>query len=172
MADRKSIGMRSGSITTDKEELPLAKAAERMLEECRMVLPGIQALFGFQLIAVFNNGFQEQLDHEGRVFHLVALLLVAIAAGLTMAPAAYHRIVMPRAISPWLLRLSTRFLVWSMLPLALGICMDIHLIAYIILEDELAYVIPIALFVGLVLLWFLLPHASRKSIEREEREAA
>jgi len=38
----------------EKEELPLRLAAEYLIEECRMVLPGIQALFGFQLIAVFN----------------------------------------------------------------------------------------------------------------------
>jgi hypothetical protein len=36
------------------EELTLTDAAGRLLDECRMVLPGIQALFGFQLIAVFN----------------------------------------------------------------------------------------------------------------------
>jgi hypothetical protein len=45
------------------EHLPLSKAAQLLLEECRMVLPGIQALFGFQLIAVFNARFAERLDH-------------------------------------------------------------------------------------------------------------
>jgi hypothetical protein len=30
-----------------KEELPLAEAVTYLLEECRMVLPGLQALFGF-----------------------------------------------------------------------------------------------------------------------------
>jgi len=39
------------------EDLPLSKAAQLLLEECRMVLPGIQALFGFQLIVVFNSRF-------------------------------------------------------------------------------------------------------------------
>jgi len=33
------------------------KTISHLLEECRMVLPGIQALFGFQLIAVFNQPF-------------------------------------------------------------------------------------------------------------------
>jgi hypothetical protein len=44
----------------ESEELPLSKAAEYVLDECRMVLPGIQALFGFQLIAVFSPGFREE----------------------------------------------------------------------------------------------------------------
>jgi hypothetical protein len=44
------------------ERLPLEKAALLLLEECRMVLPGIQALFGFQLIAVLNPLFVQRLD--------------------------------------------------------------------------------------------------------------
>ena len=46
----------------EREELSLSKAAEYLLEECRMVLPGIQALFGFQLVAVFNQSFGEKLS--------------------------------------------------------------------------------------------------------------
>lgn len=37
-----------------KEKLPLSKAAEQLLEECRMVLPGIQALFGFHAASSFG----------------------------------------------------------------------------------------------------------------------
>jgi hypothetical protein len=33
---------------------PLDQEANHILEESRMVLPGIQALFGFQLIAIYN----------------------------------------------------------------------------------------------------------------------
>ena len=43
------------------ETLPLSKAAEHLLGECRMVLPGIQALLGFQLISFFSPGFDRKL---------------------------------------------------------------------------------------------------------------
>ena len=62
-----------------KEELPLPEAITHLLEECRMVLPGIQALFGFQLIAVFNSTFVEKLTSSERYFHLAAISLVATA---------------------------------------------------------------------------------------------
>jgi Family of unknown function (DUF6328) len=39
------------------KELPLDKAATLVLHESRMVLPGIQALFGFLLIVVFSDTF-------------------------------------------------------------------------------------------------------------------
>jgi hypothetical protein len=35
----------------------LEEETRTVIEEARMVLPGIQAVFGFQLIAVFNSGF-------------------------------------------------------------------------------------------------------------------
>ncbi|TLG71825.1 hypothetical protein [Methylocystis sp. B8] len=50
MDDRKEIFSHDSGKQTQK----LARGA---IEEARMVLPGIQALFGFQLIAVFNNRF-------------------------------------------------------------------------------------------------------------------
>jgi uncharacterized protein DUF6328 len=56
-----------------------------------MVLPGIQALFGFQLIVVFNARFHDFTALE-QVLHLIALLLDAVAIVLIMTPAAYHRI--------------------------------------------------------------------------------
>src|SRR6266481_2681346 len=55
------------------EKLPLSKAAEYLLDECRMVLPGIQALFGFQLIAVFNARFEEKLSFSELRLHLLAI---------------------------------------------------------------------------------------------------
>jgi hypothetical protein len=66
------------------------KMAQQAVEEARMVLPGMQALFGFQLIAVFNNRFG-QLSFADQVVHFCAVLLVAVAIGLIMTPAAYHR---------------------------------------------------------------------------------
>lgn len=60
-----------------KEDISLDAAAGHLLEECRMVLPGIQALFGFQLIAVFNQGFAEKLPQATQMVHLAATILSA-----------------------------------------------------------------------------------------------
>ena len=50
------------SESESKEEpLSLDSVARLLLKECRMVLPGIRALFGFQLIEVFNEGFSDKL---------------------------------------------------------------------------------------------------------------
>lgn len=49
-----------------RETLPLPTAAEYLLDECRMVLPGIQALFGFQLISFFSPGFENKFRRRSR----------------------------------------------------------------------------------------------------------
>ena len=79
----------SGTSSVPQEE-STSQVTSHLLEECRMVLPGIQALFGFQLIAVFNGKFWE-LPEGHRLLHLLAIDSVATSVALVMTPAAYHR---------------------------------------------------------------------------------
>ncbi len=140
------------------ETLDLAKATEQLLQECRMVLPGIQALFGFQLVAVFNTRFAEALTEGEQALHLAALVLVAVSAGLVMAPAAYHRQTTPREVTASFLRLATGLLTAALLPLAVGICLDVYLIARIVLgRADVSLVLALGLLAVLVGLWFVLP---------------
>ena len=64
------------------EKLELEDALTHLLEECRMVLPGVQALFGFQLIAVFSDGFFLRLAYPEQCLHLFALASVATWAAV------------------------------------------------------------------------------------------
>lgn len=156
----------------EREELPLSKAAEYLLEECRMVLPGIQALFGFQLIAVFNTGFDTKLTHFEQELHLLAIGFMALAIALIMTPAAYHRLVHATEVTDGFLRRSGVLLLSSMFPLAAGISIDFYLIARIILaRRETALVLAALLFAVLCSAWFLLPraHASRARAARTRR---
>ncbi len=147
--------------TEKREELPLSKAVEYLLEECRMVLPGIQALFGFQLIAVFNMGFDAKLSPSDRHLHLLAIALVAIAVAIIMTPAALHRQRGPYYVSDTFVRVSNRLLLWSMAPLALGITVDFYLICKIIVGGAMVVVLAAALFLLFIGLWFVLPRARR-----------
>ena len=62
------------------------KIGREAIEEARMVLlPGIQALFGFQLIAVFIERFKELTEDE-QLIHFSATVLVTIAIVLIMTP--------------------------------------------------------------------------------------
>jgi hypothetical protein len=148
--------------TGRKEEVKLVTAASQLLEECRMVLPGIQALFGFQLIAVFNQGFDEKLSTVDQKLHFLALFLVALSAALVMAPAAIHRQSQQREVSERFIWLSSRLLLASMWPLALGLSLDVYLIALIVFEAPLiGCAFAAILLVVLLALWMLLPRRER-----------
>src|SRR4029078_11508967 len=95
----------------------LSDSVTHMLEECRMVFPGIRAVFGFQLVAVFNATFWTKLDRIEQVIHYLALGLAACSVSLVMTPASYQRQADPTRVSKRFLALSTRLLFWSMYPL-------------------------------------------------------
>ncbi len=135
-------------------------------QEARMVLPGIQALFGFQLIAVFNPGFKTSLDHTEQVIHLSALIFVVISAVLVMAPAAYHRQA-EHKISKHFVELSSRFLAGAMAPLALGTCLDVYLVSRVILDSaNLSLAVTLAIFSLYAWTWFIWPKLSARKIEQ------
>jgi len=157
-----------------KEELSLSMAAQQLLEEARTVVPGIQALFGFQLVAVFSATFDAKLTPGEQRLHLLALGLAAIAIALIMTPAAYHRQTGPRKVTQTFIRLSTRLLLACMLPLAVSICIDFYLVGRIIGgPGGITYLAAFLLAVFLAL-WFVLPRlrAPRHPDESEENPAA
>ena len=145
----------------DQEELPLSRAAQYLLEECRMVLPGLQALFGFQLIVVFSPGFSEKLNRTEHLIHFFAMTLVAIAVALIMTPAALHRAVGSRLVTARLVALSATLLYWSMPCLALAICLDFYLIARVIFGGWWVVFIAVALGAVFATLWFVVPRFHR-----------
>ena len=119
-------------MKNNKEELSLDSATRHILEECRMVLPGIQALFGFQLIAVFNQGFNEKLSTAQQQLHFISIILTVCAVALVMTPAALHRQIDPLAVIRWFIDSSTMLLLLSMFPLGLSISLELYIIAQII----------------------------------------
>ena len=149
------------------EELPLADAATRLLDECRMVLPGIQALFGFQLIAVFNPTFVQRLTERQQQLHYVATGLVILAVGLIMTPAAYHRQTTPYLVSERFIRTSSRLLLCSMVLLAPALSVEFYLVGTLIVGQGPATMVTGSVFALTVGLWFALPRfASRRHGQR------
>jgi uncharacterized membrane protein YdcZ (DUF606 family) len=141
----------------DADESP-KDALSQTLDEARMVLPGVQALFGFQLIAVFSDGFGRLLSQAEQSLHLAAIALVTIAIALVMTPAAYHRQVDPRRATPALIRLASGFVSGGMLPLAAAISIDLDLVSRVITESVwIAAAIGGAAFVLFLALWFAFP---------------
>jgi hypothetical protein len=123
-----------------------------------MVLPGIQALFGFQLIAVFNTPFKQLLSWHEQLAHLAALGLVGVAVGMLMAPAAFHRLSEPTEGTRSFLRLASILLAIGMGFLLAGTSIDAWLIARVICSSTTwASVFSGTLSTILLSLWYIGP---------------
>jgi hypothetical protein len=135
---------------------------EPMLDEARMVLPGIQALFGFQLIAVINSGFDKLTDGQ-RMSHFAALMATLIAIALIMTPAAYHRIAEGWQASSYFMRISSLLIAMAMIVLMVALIIEIVLIADIIFASAVVdWVLGFLLLGMLGGLWFVWPLAAKK----------
>jgi hypothetical protein len=136
------------------------KIAQATIEEARMVLPGIQALFGFQLVAAFNQRFAD-LSVPHQYLHYVALILTAASAALVMTPAAYHRIAEPYTNSDRFVVLASRLVAGAMIPLMLAIAGDVYLLGVMITGSvALSFAVGLALLALLTSLWFVFPFAA------------
>ena len=110
-----------------KESVSLTDKIKQTLTESRVVLPGTQALLGFQLITFLTQSF-EKLPYQLRIAHSVALTFTGIIAILLMTPPAYHRIAEAGEASAHFHRLASRFLVAAMVFLALGLAVDFYVV--------------------------------------------
>jgi len=96
---------------------------KNLLVECRMVLPGVQALLGFQFTTFFMAGF-EKVPRSSQLIHLAGLAATAIATVLIITPAAYHRIAEAGEDTEHFYRVGANFLLSSIIFLGIGLAGD------------------------------------------------
>jgi len=143
---------------------------EQILEEGRMVLPGIQALFGFQLIAVFNQRFEEALPERWRLLHLAAVVLTALDVGLVMAPAAYHRQAEPNRASRYFTGYASALITLAMLPLLLSLAVEVTVVTFVVTKHTAAStIVGVALALFLMWLWYAFPAYRKRHRARASR---
>jgi len=141
-----------------------------MLTEARVLLPGAQALLGFQLSILLTEGFA-RLPQSSKIVHSAALLSIALAVILLMAPAAFHRITFHGASTERMHRLGSGLLLTAAVPLALGIVLEMY-VAVTKALDTPALGVAAALVAAGVLtgLWLLAPLLIRARVRHAGAE--
>jgi hypothetical protein len=140
-----------------------------LIEEARVILPGLQALFGFQTIAVFNDRFEGLADYA-KVCHLLGLAMVIISVAMTMTPATYYRACGGNA-STAMARISSFMIRGAMAPLAVGLGLDMFTVIDVatgLLSVSIGA--GAATFVLLAFLWFVLPRRESKVVTKVESQ--
>jgi uncharacterized protein DUF6328 len=135
---------------------------EQMLTEARVILPGVQAMLGFQLIVVMTEAF-ERVPHVYQKLHFVALGLAASSVVLLIAPAAVHRLAFSGEDDPRFHQIGTILVGTALIPLSFSIAADCALAAWKLFESEsVSNMAAIIIACSLLGVWYALPLALRR----------
>jgi hypothetical protein len=144
-------------------ETPLHAKVEQMLTEARVMIPGAQALLGFQMAALLTASF-DRLPSSSKLVHAAALCCMGLAIILLIAPAAIHRLSFRGEDSEEFHDLGSRLIVLAAVPLAGGIALDLYVAAAKATESFLiGTVIAVSAAAVMIGLWFAYPIARRIS---------
>ncbi len=153
---------RPGQREPMAEQPPLVQRIQHDLMEVRVILPGAQALLGFQFATFLMPAFQ-QLPPSLKALHVVALGLVALATIVLMSPAAFHRIAEKGEDSERVPRFTTWMILTALPLLVFGIALDLRVvIVKAIGEGALSVAVPVATIGAAAALWAVYPLMRRR----------
>lgn len=157
------------SVGRDLESAALDDYADRdelrrryygLLQELRVVLPGIQVLLGFLLTAPFTERF-ERLDGTGRGVYTASLTAALGAVICFVAPTAFHRVGV-RTDRSMRLVWSVRLTVVGLALLAAALLCAVWCVVRYVYSGPVAWAIGLPAFGLLSALWWVLPVMSSR----------
>lgn len=127
-----------------------------LLQELRVILPGVQVLFAFLLVVAFSGPFYETTALQRGVY-FAALVCTTLATAFLLAPTAQHRILWRQGARPERLKLANGLAIAGTACLAAGMGCVIFLVT-----DVVYGTVPAATAAGVIVsvfagLWYVLP---------------
>ena len=139
-----------------------------LLNELRVVLPGVQVLFAFLLTVPFSNGFAKMTDLQRDVY-FVAFITTTIATVLLIAPSTYHRIQFREGDKERMLFTANRLAIAGTVFLAVAVSASVFVITDILFHATWAAAITAVTAVFAFGMWYALPLYRRAQERREGR---
>lgn len=127
-----------------------------LLQELRVILPGVQVLFAFLLAVVFSARFPE-INTFQRHIYFATLLFTALSTVCLIAPTAQHRILWRQGARPERLKIANGLAIAGTAFLAAGMGCVIFLITSVVYDLVLAAVVTGVMMMVFAWLWYLLP---------------
>ena len=148
-----------GTSSGEEEETPKERTTRRwneMLQELRVAQTGVQVLTGFLLTVPFSQRFGD-LDDVQRTAYLVVVSSSILAAGLLIAPVAFHRVLFGRHEKEWLVEAANVSARAGLT--ALGVTMSgvVFLVFDVVLDRTASIIATSTTVVVLAALWLVLP---------------
>lgn len=153
--------MLGGDHLAETEKERVDRELIDLLNELRVVLPGVQVLFAFLLLLPFQQAFAAVTSLE-RGLYFVAFVATAAASVLLIAPSTYHRIRFRDGDKERMLRTSNVLLLAGTALLGLAIATVTFLITDVLFGDAVGAIAAAVAAAVVVWFWFGLP-LSRKA---------
>jgi Family of unknown function (DUF6328) len=131
-----------------------------LLNELRIVLPGVQVLFAFLLTMPFTQRFDTVTEAQRGVY-FGALLCTALATALFIAPSTYHRLRFREKDKESMLFTANKLAIAGTILLALATSAVVYLITDVLYHVTVASLVTAAVTGWFVWFWYGLP-LSRK----------
>ena len=142
----------------DRDEL--RHRFDMLLQELRVVLPGVQVLLAFLLTAPFSQRFAE-VDTWGRRAYAVALATAMLAVIALLTPTILHRLV-ERTARTHRLWWSIRLLVVGLVLVAVALVSAMWGIARFVFGTTTSWWLVTPALIVLGALWLILPFTLRR----------
>jgi hypothetical protein len=158
-------------VPRKQQEIPLPaetktdlhEKIDQMLTETRVILPGAQALLGFQFVVTMTKAFAA-LPMLDRDIHFVALSAVALAVMLLLTPAAVHRVTFGGQDAPRFHDIGSALVTIALAPLAVGISADFYVaVSKMLGKPALAAAGAVVAALLLASFWYAIPLLLRSS---------
>lgn len=162
--------MGEGAAATREDETEKERIDRELIEllnELRVILPGVQVLFAFLLILPFSSGFGK-LDAFGRDAFVLSLLCAAISTVLLITPSSYHRLRFREGDKKRMLFTSNRLVVIGLGVLALAMSLALLVIVRVVVGDAEGFLVGGSFLVLFATFWYVLPLA-RKADDGDKR---
>lgn len=145
----------SGPEPDESPKERVDRELRELLDEVRVILPGVEILFGFLIILPFE--FSEELTGLERLLYLGAFLSVSAGLALLVAPTTYHRLRFRAMDKERMVFLSNRLVTAASVFVALGISLAVYLVVETIVGGAPAAVIAAVNAGWFTWFWFGLP---------------
>jgi Family of unknown function (DUF6328) len=150
----------------EDEDAKTDRRLNELLTELRVVLPGVQMLFGFMLILPFSNGFTRTTSLE-RAVYFGAFLCGTMATILFLTPSIYHRMRFHQHDRPRLVETANSLAIAGSFFLALAIAGSVYVITSVLIDSAVAAAVGAGAVAVLAWFWYGLP--LKRRIDDEER---
>lgn len=157
-------GLVEGTAAREDGQERRARELAELLQELRVVLPGVQVLFAFLLTVPFAFGFDRVSPLQERVF-FGTLVCTALSTGLLMAPSAHHRLLWRQRAREQRLKVANRLVIVGMVMLLPAIIGSLFVITDVLFGSRSASLASAALALFLAYVWFVMPIRYRLSGE-------